>query len=217
MSRNFTKNTFVTLALLAGLVLVGCSSQEAAPQQADNTTSGTATPELGNGDEVSEPIKDQGLIETESADARQGDIDSALAERDQFHKDQQLPMDGSPLTAVTPEQKQFVTEQRAHIESQGAAWTQEYETLILALTADACESAILNHHDVDSTTVQMHIASSPLFHAMLPEGMNDAEREQTEASMAEIMVYGMQHMCPADYAEWAPAVIELYPEHINVQ
>lgn len=70
---------------------------------------------------------------------------------------------------------------------------------------------------MDTSAVQIHIASSPLFLGMIPEDTNDAEREQAEASMAEIMVYGMQHMCPADYPQWAQAVIELYPGLINVQ
>ncbi|GAA4116153.1 hypothetical protein [Enteractinococcus coprophilus] len=47
---------------------------------------------------------------------------------------------------------------------------------------------------MDTTTVQVHIESSPLFLGMIPEGMDEADREQTEANMAEIMVYGMQHV-----------------------
>ena len=215
MSRTSTKNILLTSTLLTGLLLSGCSSEEAVPQE--DVTSEAVPAESENDSEVSQLTEDQDLSETENAEAGYGDIEAALAERDRFIKDQQLPMDGSHLSAVTPEQKQFVAEQRAHIESHGEAWTQDYETTILALTGDACESAILSFHDVDTTAVQMHIASSPLFLGMIPENLSDAEHEQAEASMAEIMVYGMQHMCPADYPQWAQAVIELYPEHINVQ
>jgi hypothetical protein len=137
-----------------------------------------------------------------------------LAEQEQFLEDQQLPLEGSPLSAVTPEQKQFIEEQRTHVESQGGVWTPEVETLTLALTADACETAILNYHESDTSTVQAHIATSPLF-LTIPQDLTADEREQAEASMAEIMVYGMQHMCPADFPDWRDAVIELYPDRIN--
>lgn len=217
MPRGITKNFFLVSAVTAGLLFSGCSSQEEDSQGMEDAAIEAVTPEVENDIQAFEEATDQDRIETDEDDSEQGDMEAALAERDQFYEDQQLPMDGSHLSAVTSEQKQFVAEQRAHIESQGGVWTPEYETLILALTGDACESAILNHHEVDNSTVQFHIESSPLFLGMISEDMNDAEREKIEANMAEIMVYGMQHMCPADYSQWVQAVIELYPEHINVQ
>lgn len=128
-------------------------------------------------------------------------------------EDQKLPLGGSPLSAVTPEQKDFVEEQRTHVEEQGGVWTPEVESLMLALTADACETAILNDHDTDASTVQMHIDTSPLFLNQIPESLPEAQRAQAEMSMADIMVYGMQHMCPDDFEQWSEADMELHPEY----
>lgn len=99
------KNMFLTSVLLTGLFFAGCSSPEATTQESADLQGPTATAEVEHDNEVSEATEDQGLSETESANAESGDLEAAFAERDQFHKDQQLLMDGSPLSAVTPEQK----------------------------------------------------------------------------------------------------------------
>jgi|GEM_PF-2651965 len=214
MFRGTAKNLVLVSAMITGLFFSGCSSQEEAAQDAEEVIIEPVPEESESENEVSEVPEDEDSPDTGSDALEQGDIEAALTEQEQFLKDQQLPLDGSPLSAVTPEQKQFVEEQRVHVESQGGVWTSEAETLTLALTADACETAILNYHDVDTSTVQAHIVTSPLF-LTIPQDLTASEREQAEAGMAEIMVYGMQHMCPADYPDWRDAVIELYPDLIN--
>lgn len=218
MSRAITQKIVLASAMITGLVLSGCSSEQDASQQTDEVTSDAATGEVEAESPVPEVTEDLEPVETDANDSEQSVVtDDVLAERDQFLEDQQLPLDGSPLSATTPEQQQFIEEQRTHVESQGGDWTPEAESLTLALTADACETAILNQHEVDAGTVEVHIASSPLFLNEIPEQLTDAEKAQAEIGMADIMVYGMQHMCPDDFPQWRDAVVELYPDFYGSQ
>lgn len=146
-----------------------------------------------------------------SEDEETTDYAARFLERDQFINDQQLPLDGSPLKAITDEQKKFVAEHRAHVESSGGNWSDEAESLILALTADACESAILNGHKIDAFLFMTHVASSPLFNSLAPDTSEDYET--VRASIADIMVYGMQHLCPADFDDWTRVFYEVYPNY----
>lgn len=142
----------------------------------------------------------------QSSDA---DLDAAFAERDQFFRDQQFPLDGATLTAVTSAQQDFIAQQRAYIESQGAVWSENYETVYLALTADACETSILNFHAVDTTDFTAHVQSSPLV-ATLVEGLADDQREAGVRNLASIMVFGTRFLCPADTAQWEAAYTEVF-------
>ncbi|MDN5558214.1 MAG: hypothetical protein L0G23_02100 [Ruaniaceae bacterium] len=161
------------------------------------------------------------VVETESPQG--ADIDEAtedlnaladvFAERDQFMRDQQLPQDGSLLKATTPEQIEFIDAQRAHFESQGSEWNEGVEAVTLALTADSCETAILNGHEIDAGAVSSHIATSPLFEMLIPADVVGEDRALAEASVASIMVYGMRYMCPDDHPQWKAAFDELYPGH----
>src|SRR5699024_1643454 len=204
-------------AMTTGLLLSGCTSQEEVSPEIHPITSDPASAGSENEIEAPASTESQDPIETDGNDSEQPDMDDALAERDQFVEDQQLPVDGSPLSAVTPEQKQFIEEQRTHVEEQGGVWTPEAESLTLALTADACETAILNNHETEASTVQMHIDTSPLFLSQIPETLSEAEQAQAQMSMADIMVYGMQHMCPEDFQQWSDAVMELHPEYYGSQ
>ena len=203
--------------MITGLLLSGCTSQEEVSPEINPIISDAATAESENEAQVPDSTESQDPIATDGNDSEQLNMDDALAEREQFMEDQQLPLDGSPLSAVTPEQKQFIEEQRTHVESQGGVWTPEAESLTLALTSDACETAILNNHESDASTVQMHIDTSPLFMSQLPETLPEDQRTQAEIGMADIMVYGMQHMCPADFSQWSDAVMEIYPEYYGSQ
>lgn len=138
-----------------------------------------------------------------------GDVEDALAERDQFFRDQQFPTDSTELIAITPQQKDFIAQQRASLESQGAEWTPDYETVYLALTADACETSILNGHAVDTTTFTTHIQSSPLV-ATLVEGLTDEQKQGGVRSLASIMVSGTSFLCPADNPQWQAAYTEVF-------
>lgn len=117
--------------------------------------------------------------------------------------------DGTPLVAVTEPQKEFVSQQRAYFESQGGTWTPETEWIALALAADACETSILNFHEVTASTAQAHIATSPLIAAMV-QGLEGAERTAGERNVVSIMVFGAGFLCPADGPQWQAAFDELY-------
>lgn len=128
-----------------------------------------------------------------------GGFADAFAERDQFQIDQQQPLDGSALVARTPEQQEFIAEQRAYTESQGGSWSAEAETISLALALDVCETSILNQHVVDADVFAAHVASSPLIAAVAgddPVAIKGA---------VEIMVFGAGFLCPADYQQWLDA------------
>ncbi|MGQ2913697.1 hypothetical protein [Microbacterium aurantiacum] len=132
------------------------------------------------------------------------DMESALLEREEFFDAQQQPRDGSLLSAKTPEQQEFIAQQRAYLESQGATWAPETESLLLATTLDACETAILNNHRTDADIFATHVSSSPLF-AQVAQG-----DEAAEQGLASIMVFGMSFVCPSDAEQWDAAYTEVY-------
>lgn len=146
----------------------------------------------------------------EAGPATGDDVDSAFAERERFFEEQQLPLDGTPLVAVTPAQKQFVAEQKDYAAQQGIEWTARDESLSLALVADACETAILSYHDVDAMTLQAHVATSPIFAQLVPADLEGSERAAAEAPIASLMVYGTTFLCPDDSDAWIDAYTEVY-------
>ena len=133
-----------------------------------------------------------------------------IAERDRFLQEQQLPLDGTPLVAVTPAQKQFIEDQKSYVEEQGYEWTAEEENLTLALVADACETAILNSHVVNADTLRTHVATSPLFAQLVDPSLQGEERTAAEDPIANLMVYGTSYLCPKDSAAWLLAYTEVY-------
>lgn len=143
---------------------------------------------------------------TPSASAPGEDV---FAERDRFFRDQQLGDGSTTLVAATPAQKDFIAQQRAYLESQGAVWSPEYETIYLALTADACETSILNGHDVDATTVTTHIQTSPLVATILQDVASE-QRAAATANLASVMVFGTGFLCPADAPQWEAAYAKLF-------
>ncbi|WP_150956577.1 hypothetical protein [Microbacterium testaceum] len=146
----------------------------------------------------------------ESTTVEPDDVGDVFAEREEYFREQQLPMDGSPLVAVTPAQKEFIAEQRAYVEQQGSTWTSADENLALALAGDACETAILNRHQVDATTLNTHVATSPLFAQLVPSDLQGAARMQAEKPIASVMVFGATFMCPEDGDAWVAAYREVY-------
>ncbi|MEB4616163.1 hypothetical protein [Leucobacter sp. M11] len=195
-----TRAAAAALALTLGAVLAGCA---AGPSDSPKPAASEATESPAPSE--SEP--------TESESAPAGvDMDKALAERDAFIRDQQLPLDGSTLVAVTEGQKAFIAEEKAFIESQGATWGgAEQEGIYLALAADACETAILNGHRIDTTTLETHVGTSPLFASLIPAEITGAERQAAERNVASIMVNGTKYLCEPDFAQWSAAFDAGYP------
>ena len=109
---------------------------------------------------------------------------------------------GQPtLTAKTPAQQELVAQQRAHLEANGGQWSEQAETVTLALALDACETSILNGHQVDQNVYQVHVASSPLIQSL---AIDDASRE----GAVSIMVFGTRFLCPDDAPQWEQAWTE---------
>lgn len=130
-----------------------------------------------------------------------GDV---FAERDAFFAEQQLPLDGTPLKAVTPEQHAFIDEMK----SRGGQWSDELEWTALALAMDACETSILNSHNVDADTVRMHAATSPLV-ADMASGATEAERIRITDGAMNIAATGVSYICSADHRDWSNALAEI--------
>ena len=187
-----TRRTSLTLAatLVAFAALTGC------------TGAGTASPTETAASSASPTATSTGAI-------GDPDLEDAFAEREQFFRDQQFASGSTTLSAVTPAQKDFIAEQRAYIESQGAVWSPEYETVYLALTADACETSILNGHALETTTFTTHLQTSPLV-ATLLDGVPEDQRTAATGNLASVMVFGTSFLCPADSPQWEAAYTEVF-------
>lgn len=131
-----------------------------------------------------------------SDDLIDGDV---FAERDAFFAEQQQVPGDPMLTPKTPQQQEFIAQQRAYTESQGGTWSAELESITLALALDACETSILNGHDVDADLYATHVATSPLISALA--GGDPA----TQRNVTSIMVFGTRFLCPADAPQWESA------------
>ncbi|WP_162301566.1 hypothetical protein [Nesterenkonia muleiensis] len=208
-----------TVGVCTALFLTACSDSSDPSDSAESspTPSEMTSPPAEAETDIDEGAAEdpEGSTEGPGTEEDEGEFADALQERDQFLEDQQLPLDGSPLEATTPEQKEFITSQREHVESQGGTWNAEAETLTLALSLDACENAILAFHDADQETVLMHIESSPIFNQVIPPDASTQEREGFEADLASTMIYGMQYICPEDHEQWETIIQDLYPEHLG--
>ena len=203
MPTTIRRTIAVTSAVLAaGLMLSACSAADAAP---DAKPSSKATPEAS----AKEPVP--GAEASEGSEDGPVDFEAALAERDQFIADQGMPLDGTPLVAHTDAQKEFIGREKAFVESQGQMWSAEAESTYLALAMDACETSILQGHRVTQDTLVVHVASSPLFQAMLPAEITGEERRVGERNTSAKMITGVSYLCEADTAHWVEAFNAVYP------
>ncbi|WP_244302887.1 DUF2510 domain-containing protein [Leucobacter coleopterorum] len=148
------------------------------------------------------------IPEPNEQDVDKGDsnkFDGVFEERDEFMKEQQQPVGDDLLSAKTPEQKALVAEARAHVEQNGREWGVEGESLVLVLALNACETSILNGHDINESTVQMHAATSPIIAATL-QGATEEQRVTATTGLMNLTVTGTSYLCPADTAQWSSAV-----------
>ncbi|MDF2918912.1 MAG: hypothetical protein K0S70_3129 [Microbacterium sp.] len=175
--------TLAALAVLGVVALAGCTpTSDASSSEETPTPAPTASPQ-------------------EESAAATPDAGDALAERDAFIAEQQQPVGQPTLTAKTPAQQELVAQQRAHLEANGGQWSEQAETVTLALALDACETSILNGHQVDQNVFQMHVTSSPLIQSL---AVDDASRE----GAVSIMVFGTRFLCPDDAPQWEQAWTE---------
>ncbi|MCR2811866.1 MULTISPECIES: hypothetical protein [Microbacterium] len=180
----------LTAAAAAGVLALSLTACTTAPstegaQRIDAPATAEApTPEPSEGAE--DVAADEGMA-------------AAFAERDRFLADQQQPLDGSPLVAKTPAQIELVTAQREYVESQGATWDANAESITLALPLDACETSILNGHAIDVETFRAHVNSSPLIDAV-----SGGDPQAIEGAVS-MMVFGTRFICPDDAAQWESA------------
>ncbi|MEH3089320.1 MAG: hypothetical protein PGN24_06885, partial [Microbacterium arborescens] len=71
---------------------------------------------------------------------------------------------------------------------------------------DACETSILNGHEIDVTAFRTHVATSPLIDSL---AVDDASRE----GAVSIMVFGTRFLCPDDAPQWEQAWTEAGGEY----
>ncbi|MFJ6652341.1 hypothetical protein ACIQLJ_06025 [Microbacterium sp. NPDC091313] len=167
--------------LLTALVTAGCSADGAGTADASG---GTPTP-----------------TPSEASPTPSAEV---LAERDAFIAAQGQSQDGSLPTAKTSEQQAFLSQEKTYIESQGGTWDAFYDGVALAMTLDACETSILNRHDVTPDIARLHIDSSPLM-----QSISEGDAAAIEG-LASIMVSGTSFLCPDDAAQWEAGFAEIY-------
>ncbi|MFS0714723.1 hypothetical protein ABC195_12645 [Microbacterium sp. 2P01SA-2] len=182
-----------SLAVAGVLVLAGCSPADRSAS-ADSTPAPTASAPEASGDATPDAGDDAAV---------DGDV---LAERDAFIAAQQQPVGQATLTAKTPAQQELVAQQRAHLEANGGQWSEQAETVTLALGLDACETSILNGHEIDVTSFRTHVVTSPLIQSL---AVDDASREGS----VSIMVFGTRFLCPDDAPQWEQAWTEAAGEY----
>lgn len=137
--------------------------------------------------------------------------EDVFAERDAFFEAQGgAPDPSKPLAPATPEQQDFVAQQRAYVIEQGGQVDEQYDTVILALTLDVCETSILNAHRVTESTFATHLASSPLIAALVPTELDDAQRRDAERNLMSVAVFGTTFLCPDDAPQWQQAAQTFY-------
>lgn len=132
-----------------------------------------------------------------------------FAEHEAFIESQQIDLDaGEPVTAHTPEQKEFIAELRRRFELSGIEMDVIDEAMFLSLALDACELSVLNGHQLDEFDVRLHVASDPIVNAsveLVPENM----RGPLTATLMDVAVVGTGFICPADYEQWSNIVDEV--------
>ena len=121
-------------------------------------------------------------------------------EREKFMEYQQQPLgeDYSTLTAKTPEQIEMLEKNREFVESRGSTTNPEGEGLMLAATINACETSIMQNHDVTQSVFETHMATSPLFAQF-------ADNPAMLDGLAGMVVFGTEYICPDDYPQWDAA------------
>jgi len=134
-----------------------------------------------------------------------------MAEFTAFTDAQQLPDDPtSPLTAVTPEQKAFVEEEKTIAAETGRPWTVDDETIALSLGFEACQVAILNAHAVDAVLLGTHVGQSDIYRYLIDPTITAEEKRAAEADATRMLARGATHLCPADGALWTAASEDVY-------
>lgn len=176
-------------AFAAVLTLSACS----APQQSSHPTKQAPTPS-----------------HTATASQTDGATD-VLAEREAFAKAQQFPLDGTLLSAKTEPQKAFVAQERANVEAHGQTWDAERENIYLALAADACETSILNSHQLRIDTFRVHVLGEPIIAKLIPADTAPDQKVTFERNLMSFAVNGTKYLCPADYQQWLDAFDKAYP------
>lgn len=185
--------TLAALAVVGALALTGC-----APASDAGTSDATPAATPSAPEKSASPTPDAG-----GDGAMSGDV---LAERDAFIAEQQQPVGQPVLTAKTPAQQDLVAQQRAHVEANGGQWSEQAETVTLALALDACETSILNGHEIDVASFRTHVVTSPLIGSL---AVDDASRE----GAVSIMVFGTRFLCPDDAPQWEQAWTEAGGEY----
>ncbi len=188
------------LALVATLGIAGCAGNGGATPASDNAASGAGGTTENAAETHAVPAEE---TPTEAGSPAEDDLQQRFAERDEFFAEQeQAP--GEVLVAKTPAQIEFTTRQREYIEANGAQWSAEYEDLILALALNACETSILNGHQIDETTFVSHYSTSPQIQAVT-QGRTEEEVSLITQNLTEIMKDGTAYLCPDDFEQWDAA------------
>lgn len=181
---------------LTALVLIGCSGDPGPGEPVDppNSAEPVTTPEP-------------------SATADPLEQDPLDAELERFYEEQGV-LDGVVSSDLTGPQQELVAAHRELWEEEGLEWDGAAEHITITLALDGCESAIRNHHEIDSRGLREHVEGSAVFEALLAEVPAQAY-EDTEGRLVHSMVFGMDYLCPDDFNDWVRAGAGLYPDYFS--
>jgi len=183
----------IAAALVGLLLLAGCAG-------------GPAAPDAGRSQKPPASAKPAPSPES-SGDAAAG-LEDAFAERDAFFAEQMFPTDGTPPRANTAAQQELVKKQSEWVTSQGGSWSEQDESILLAMASDTCETGILNGHKIDGALLKQTIVGSP----MLPQKGTPEQKAALEKNFADVSVFGATYLCPDDGEAWVAAFAEAYGE-----
>jgi hypothetical protein len=179
----------IAASLVGLLLLAGCSGTPAAPDtERSQKPSASAEP-----------------APTPTGQTVAG-LEDAFAERDAFFAEQKFPTDGSLPRANTATQKELVQKQSDWVKSKGGTWTEQDESILLAMASDTCETGILNGHNIDAALLKKVIVGSP----MLPKSGTPEQQAALEKNFASVSVFGATYLCPDDGEAWTAAFDKAY-------
>lgn len=148
-------------------------------------------------------------VSSSTEEIEDDDIVAYLVERDQFIKDQKITP-GTKIAPITEEQKAFITEQKALIEEEGLSWDDEVQHIFLAAALEACETSILNGHEIDENVVRQHMLTDPML-GQLSQELTTYEKNMFYLRINAAAARGMAYICPEDAANWTAASLTVFP------
>lgn len=132
-------------------------------------------------------------------------IGARMIERDKFLRDQKFARGTKLLTPQTKQHRAYIKVAKADFKKYRYRWTPVMQSAMLALTMDACETSILNGHNLKTSTARVHVQTEPLI-PILTKGMSTKQKNRVTGNLMRTTVKGTGKICPAAYPGWKKVV-----------